>query len=340
MPKEIKNANEKTEAVADEDKPRANGKKTKHDPYEAADVKDNFFKDGMVAELAVSTLRTISKKTEPFFLAVGFAKPHLPFVAPKKYWDMYDPTKIKLAPNPYHPEDSPEYALTNSGELRNYRGMPDTGPIPDDIARKLKHGYYAAASYTDAQIGKLLDELDTLGLRKNTVIVLWGDHGWKLGEHGEWAKHSNVENDTNAPLLLSAPGMKAAGKSSNALVEFVDVFPTLAELAGLPLPAHLEGVSMKPLLDDPNKKWKSAAFSQYPRGQKVMGYSMRTERYRFTVWVGRSDHSKIEAIELYDHQSDPQENRNIAKQPANAQLVKQLMEQWTKGWKGAKPATA
>ena len=145
-----------------------------------------------------------------------------------------------------------------------------------------------------------------------------------------------MENDANAPLLLSMPGIKAPGKTSDALVEFVDVYPTLADIAGLPLPSHLEGLSMKLLLDDPNRKWKSAAFSQYPRGQKVMGYSMRTDRYRFTVWVGRNDHSKVEAIELYDHHTDPQENRNIAKLPANAQLVSQLMDQCRKGWQGGK----
>jgi arylsulfatase A-like enzyme len=155
--------------------------------------------------------------------------------------------------------------------------MPAEGPIPGDEARRLKHGYYAAASYTDAQIGKVIDELDRLRLTGNTIIVLWGDHGWKPGEHGSWAKHSNVENDTNAPLILSAPAMKARGRSTRALVEFVDIYPTLAELAGLPLPAHLEGVSMQPLLDSPSRPWKTAAFSQYPRGQR-MGYSMRTHR--------------------------------------------------------------
>ena len=289
--------------------------------------------------MAVETLRGM-KQNAPFFLAVGFAKPHLPFVSPKKYWDLYDPAKIKLAPNPYHPKGSPEWALTNSQELRNYVGMPADGPIPDDMARRLKHGYYAAVSYTDAQIGKVLDELDRQGLRQNTIIVLWGDHGWKLGEHGEWAKHSNVENDTNAPLLLSAPGMKSAGKSSNALVEFVDIYPTLADLAGLPLPSHLEGASFRPLLDNPDQAWKPAAFSQYPRGQRIMGYSMRTDRYRLTVWLARSDHSKVEAVELYDHQTDPQENVNIAAEPANANLVKGLMAQWRKGWQGAKPPGA
>jgi len=318
--------------VKDEDKP-----KQKNGPaFEAADVPDNFYKDGMVADLAVSTLRSLGKKSEPFFLAVGFAKPHLPFVSPKKYWNLYDPAKILLAPNPYHPKNAPEYALTNSNELRNYTNMPAQGPITDNLARQLKHGYYAAVSYTDAQIGKVLDELDRQGLRKNTIIVLWGDHGWKLGEHGEWCKHTNFENDANAPLLLSVPGMKNAGKHSRALVEFVDIYPTLAELAGMPLPGHLEGISLKPLLDDPNRPWKPAAFSQYPR-RTLMGYSMRTDRYRFTVWVGRNDHSSVDSVELYDHETDPQENTNIAQLPANAELVERLMKQWRKGWRGAKP---
>jgi iduronate 2-sulfatase len=326
-------ANTKSSDVKDEDK----AKKKSGPAFESADVPDNFYKDGMVADLAVSTLRDLGKKPGPFFLAVGFAKPHLPFVSPKKYWDLYDPAQIKLAPNPYHPKDAPEYALTNSGELRNYTNMPAEGPIPDSLARQLKHGYYAAVSYTDTQIGKVLDELDRQGLRKNTIIVLWGDHGWKLGEHGEWCKHSNVENDANAPLLLSVPGMKNAGKHCSRLVEFVDIYPTLSELAGLPLPAHLEGVSVKPLLDDPNRTWKAAAFSQYPR-KNLMGYSMRTDRYRFTVWVGRQDHSKVDALELYDHETDPQENVNVARLPANAEVVKRLMEQWRQGWRGAKPA--
>jgi arylsulfatase A-like enzyme len=323
----------KTPPVKDEDKP----KQKDGPPFESADVPDNFYKDGKVADLAVATLRGLSRKAEPFFLAVGFAKPHLPFVSPKKYWDLYDPAQIKLAPNPYRPKGAPEYALTNSNELRNYVGMPAEGPIPDPVARQLKHGYYAAVSYTDAQIGKVLDELDRQGLSRNTIIVLWGDHGWKLGEHGEWCKHSNVENDTNAPVLLSVPGMKNAGRQTNALVEFVDIYPTLAELAGLPLPAHLEGTSFKPLLDNPERPWKPAAFSQYPRGQARMGCSMRTDRYRFTVWVGRQDHSRVDAIELYDHQADPQENVNIASAPANADLVRGLMEQWRAGWRAAKP---
>jgi arylsulfatase A-like enzyme len=307
--------------------------------FESADVPDNTYLDGKVAELAVSTLRDISRKSEPFFLAVGFVKPHLPFVSPKKYWDLYDPAKIALAPNKFRPKDAPEYAIGPGGELRSYHGIP-ADSIPDDLARQLKHGYYAAISYMDAQVGKVLDELERLGLREKTIVILWGDHGWKLGEHDAWCKHTNCENDTNAPLLLSVPGMKHRGVRTDALVEFVDIYPTLSELAGLPLPGHLEGRSFKPLLDDPKRPWKTAAFSQYPRGnagQSLMGYSMRTERYRFTVWVHRNDHSKVDAIELYDHQVDPQENANIAKRIENKALVEKLMTQWRAGWKAAGP---
>jgi len=313
---------------------------TRGPAFEGADVPDDTFQDGKVANLAVSTLQELSKKKEPFFLAVGFIKPHLPFVSPKKYWDLYDPAKIELAPNPYRPKDAPEYSILPGGELRNYHGIPKES-VPPDIARQLKHGYYASVSYTDAQLGKVMAELDRLGLRDNTIVILWGDHGWKLGEHDAWCKHTNVENDTNGPLILSVPGMKNAGAHSSALVEYVDVYPTLTELAGLPLPGHLEGTSFKPLLDDPKRPWKTAAFSQYPRkvkGRQLMGYSMRTDRYRFTVWVDRNDHSQIDAKELYDHQTDPQENVNIANLPANAALVAGLMEQWKKGWQGAKPA--
>lgn len=304
--------------------------------FEAADVPDDTFQDGKVAELAVTALREMNAKKQPFFLAVGFVKPHLPFVAPKKYWDLYDPAAIQLAPNPFYPKGAPEYAIRNhSGELRSYHGIP-ADSIPTDLARQLKHGYYAAISYTDAQVGKVLDELDRLGLRENTIVILWGDHGWKLGEHSAWAKHSNTENDTHAPLLISVPGMKRAGATTQALVEFVDIYPSLAELAGLPLPAHLEGTSFKPLLDDPERPWKSAAFSQYPRN-KLMGYSMRTDRHRFTIWVDAKDHAKVDAIELYDHQNDPQENTNVANDPANAATVAQLTAQWKKGWQAAKP---
>jgi arylsulfatase A-like enzyme len=307
---------------------------------EMVDGPDNSLHDGELGDMAVTALKNLKGKKEPFFLAVGFIKPHLPFNAPKKYFDLYDPAKIPLAPNPFYPKDAPPYAIPPGGELRSYSGVPAGWPIKDDFARKLKHGYYAAVSYVDAQVGRLLDELDQQGLRDNTIIILWGDHGWKLGEHQAWAKHTTVENDTRAPLILAVPGMAKAGGEIDALVEFVDIYPTLAELAGLPLPAHLEGISFKPLLANPDRPWKTAAFSQYPRKsgkQDLMGYTMRTDRYRYTKWVDRKNHSKVDAVELYDRQTDPQENTNIANQPANKEIVAKLDEQWQAGWKAAIP---
>lgn len=326
--------------------PAASRRNSRGPAFEAADVPDDTFQDGKVAALAVSALRDLSRREEPFFLAVGFIRPHLPFVAPKKYWDLYDPAKIELAPNPFRPQGAPEYAVLPGSEMRAYHGIP-AGSMPPDLARRLIHGYYAAVSYTDAQVGRLLDELDRLGLRENTIVILWGDHGWKLGEHDAWCKHGNTENDTNAPLILALPGMKAAGARTDALVELVDVYPTLAELAGLPPPAQpLEGLSFAPLLADPGRPWKTAAFSQFPRnaGQTgagdMMGYTMRTERHRLTVWVARDNHDQINAVELYDHRTDPLENTNLAAEPANAELVDRLISQWRKGWQGAKPPRA
>lgn len=305
---------------------------------ESADVADETYRDGQVATMAVEALRELSRKPEPFFLAVGFSKPHLPFVAPKKYWDLYDPAKLPLAPNPHPPKGAPDYAVKPGGELRSYRDVPSSD-IPDAFARQLKHGYYAAVSYMDAQLGRVLDELDRLGLRTNTIVLLWGDHGWKLGEHGAWCKHTNVELDINAPLILSVPGMKQAGRRSPRLVEFVDIYPTLCDLAGLPLPSHLEGTSFTPLLED-QRPWKTAAFSQYPRTvnrQPVMGYTLRTDRYRFTRWVVRDNPTQVLAVELYDHQAEPQENKNVADRPGNAALVKELAAKLDAGWQAARP---
>jgi arylsulfatase A-like enzyme len=326
------------EGEPDADARRKSGKNSRGPAFEGAEVPDDTFTDGKVAELAVVTLRELSQKPEPFFLAVGFIKPHLPFVSPRKYWDLYDPDKIQLAPNSFRPKDAPEYAILPGGELRNYHGIP-SGSIPDNLARQLKHGYFAAISYTDAQVGRVLDELDRLDLASNTVVILWGDHGWKLGEHDAWCKHSNAENDVNAPLILSVPGMKNAGAHTDALVEFVDVYPTLSELAGLPLPEHLEGTSFRSLLDAPDRLWKSAVFTQYPRSQKggLMGYSMRTDRYRFTQWVKREDSSQVDAVELYDHQTDPQEDENIANRPENVALVRELTAKLHAGWQAARP---
>lgn len=300
--------------------------------WEAPDVPDNELPDGKTADRAIQVMR--ESKDEPFFLAVGFVKPHLPFVAPKKYFDLYPPEKIKLAKNPHPPKDMPDIASTNWGELRNYEGMPPKGPVSDEDARRLIRAYYAAVSYIDAQVGRLMNELDRLDLRNNTVVVLWGDHGWQLGEHGFWCKHTNFELAARAPLIVAGTTQKQKGAQSNALVEFVDIYPTLCELAGLPLPSGLEGTSLVPLLDDPDRPWKPAAFSQYPRG-KIMGYSMRTDRYRYTEW--RPQDGPPEHVELYDHQTDPDENVNVAHLEKNKNIVKKLSDMLQQGWQAATP---
>ncbi len=300
---------------------------------EAADVPDNAYADGRLADRAIEEMRRLSASGEPFFLAVGFYKPHLAFACPKRYWDLYPPESINLADNPFRPQDCPDIALHNWGELRRYSDIPKQGELPEDKARELIRGYYACASFIDAQVGRLLDELERLGLRENTVVCLWGDHGWQLGEHGLWCKHSNFETSTHSPLVISAPGRRAAGQATDALCEFVDIYPTLCELCGLELPDHLEGTSLVPLMDDPRRPWKRAVFSQYPRG-KVMGYSMRTDRYRYTEWQGQDG---VVATELYDHEADPGENINVAGRPENAELVAELSAMLAAGWQSALP---
>ena len=301
--------------------------------FEAADVADNVYPDGANTDYAVKQLNRL--KDKPFFIAMGLYKPHLPFNAPKKYWDMYDRDKIKLADNPFLPKNAPSYAMTDWGELRNYYGIPKKGPCSDELARELIHGYYACVSYIDAQIGRLLDELDRLKLRDNTVVILWGDHGWKLGEHGGWCKHTNFELDTHVPMIISVPGMNTAGRRTRALTEYVDMYPTLCEVCGLAVPEHLEGLSVAPLLKDPDRSWKKAAFSQYPRG-RIMGYSMRTQRFRYTEWQDRKT-SEVMARELYDHEKDPRENVNAVEQNEYKKDVKRLSRMLKAGWRGALP---
>jgi len=301
---------------------------------ECADVSDDAYRDGMVATETIRTLRRV--KDKPFFLAVGFYKPHTPFAVPQKYWDMYDPDKIKLASHPYPPADAPAYAtMYNWKYMRGFRDIPDKGPMPDAMARHLLHAYYASITYMDAQLGRVLDELERLGLAQRTVVVLWSDHGYQMGEHGIWGKHTNFEDAVLTPVIVRVPGPKRVGQSCNALVELVDLYPTLCELSGLELSEHLEGTSFLPLLDAPDRPWKSAAFSQYARG-KVMGRSMRTARYRYTQWRRGGD-GKVLGRELYDHKTDPRENKNLAVDPGRASLLRRLEEQLQSGWKSALP---
>ncbi len=311
-----------------------NAAKLKGPAWEDPDVPDNAYPDGQTADKVIEALREIKDKR--FFLAVGFLKPHLPFNAPKKYFDLYDPEDIKLPSNRFYPKDCPSLAVTNWGELRGYTDIPDIGPMDDKQARDLIRAYYAATSYTDAQIGRVVDELERLGLRDNTIIVLWGDHGWQLGEHDQWCKHTNFEEATRAPLIINAPGQKNRGAKTDALAEFVDIYPTLCDLAGVSIPEHCEGTSLKPVMDNPKRAWKKAAFSQYPRPRNVMGYSMRTDRYRYTEWVKR-DTGEVVATELYDYEKDPLGNVNIAGASENKALVAKLSKQLKGGWKAARP---
>jgi arylsulfatase A-like enzyme len=311
-------------------------------PTESADVPDETYLDGNIALLAVESLNKLApkakaapdKERQPFFLGVGFRKPHLPFCAPKKYWDLYDRTKIPL-PYPDKPKNAPDVAFTTWGELRSYSDIPDVGPCDEAMTRELIHGYYACVSYTDALVGKLLAELDRLDLRKDTVVILWGDHGWKLGEYSQWCKHTNFELDTHVPMIISDPDVPK-GRRVNALTEFVDIYPTLAELCGLPVANDLEGTSLVPLLNDPKKPWKKAAFSQYPRPHDIMGYSMRTDQYRYTEWQDKKT-GEAKYKELYDLKNDLLCKESIVFKPENERLVQELHEMMNAGWRKAKP---
>jgi iduronate 2-sulfatase len=284
--------------------------------YEAADVDDNGYPDGMLADKVVEDLKSFSKSGEPFFLAVGFWKPHLPFNAPKKYWDMYKEKDMPLADNPFMPENAPAEASHEWNELRGmYDGIPKEGPVSDELAKKLVHGYHACVSYTDAQVGKVLSELDRLGLAENTVVVLWGDHGWHLGEHGLWCKHCSFDRVLNAPLIVKAPG-KSTGIKTNTLVEFIDIYPTLCDLSGLKQPPHLDGKSFEPVLKDPGKTHKEAVFSRYHDAESVI-----TKEFLYTTWI---KDGKYVSQMLYDHKNDPAENINVAGKPEYRKVVEKM----------------
>ena len=274
---------------------------------EKANVSDTAYCDGAIAERAVEALRLMGDR--PFFLAVGFYKPHLPFCAPEKYWNLYNPDDITV-PDTLPPLNAANEALTNFQELRNYSGVPAYNTLSEKQSRHLIHGYYAAVSYMDAQVGKLLDELKRLGLDKNTIVILWGDHGWKLGEYGNWCKHTNVDYDLRVPLIIKTPGMNSAGKKTDAITEFVDVYPTLCSQAGLQIPSCLQGKDCSILLNSPEKEFKDAAFSQFERPKNIMGYSIRTDRYRYTYWLNMNN-KEVTDDELYDYQNDPQGMKNV-----------------------------
>ncbi len=318
---------------------------------ESVDVPDNAYEDGVSALLAKEQMIKFAKSTNPFFMAVGFRKPHLPFVAPKKYWDLYRREDMPLAEFQEHSKNGPFIAYHSSNELRNYTDIPEFATMSADSnriglkvekQRELIHGYYAAVSYTDAQVGILLNTLDSLGILNNTIIVLWGDHGWHLGDHDLWNKHTNFEQATRAPLIFAAPGYKAG--SSNSLSEHVDVFPTLCELAGVPVPAYLAGKSLVPVMKNNKAIVKDFAISQYHRTikqdevtklglatRKVEGYAIRTDKYRYVMWLNNDFHTneaytenRLYAIELYDYEKDPLEKVNVVNEKQYTAIATEL----------------
>jgi iduronate 2-sulfatase len=292
----------------------------KGDPYENLDVPDDAYPDGQIANEAVRRLQAAKKKSdEPFFLAVGFVKPHLPFCAPKKYWDLYDRAAFKPASRQTPPDGAPIYAPQFGGELRQYKDIPEQGALDEDLQRTLIHGYHAAVSYMDAQLGRVLDELNRLDLARNTIIVLWGDHGWHLGDHGIWCKHTNYEEATHIPLLVIAPNVSRPGSRTVALVESVDIYPTLCELAGIStsnISQKLDGRSFVSTLRDPSRATKDAIFHSYPRSPRgkgpIIGRAVRTARHRLVEWKKPAASADTADLELYDYESDPGETRNLA----------------------------
>ena len=292
--------------------------------WEKADVEDGAYADGRIAAEGIKRLQDYKSSNQPFFLALGFTKPHLPFCAPTKYWDLYDPAKLPLPTNTTPPEGAPKYAGKTLGELNQYKPVPQSPPLTEEMHRTLVHGYYASLSYMDAQIGRVLDELDRLHLHEDTIIALWGDHGYHFGDLGAWTKHTNYEQANRIPILVVAPGVAEPGTSTKALIETVDIFPTLTKLAGLaPLkgPQPMDGKSLVPLLKDPSATIRNHASHVFPKGGRL-GRAIRTDRYRMVEWKSIKNPKAEAEYELYDYEKDPLERKNLAgKRP---KVMKQL----------------
>ena len=286
--------------------------------YENVDVPDAAYIDGQTALKSIEDLKKFKEDGAPFFLAVGFVKPHLPFNAPKKYWDLYDSNAITLPEHATFPKSAPHRAKHKWGELRSYIGIPKTGPVSETMAKKLIHGYYASVSYVDAQIGVLINGLTELGLRENTVIVLVGDHGWSLSDHGLWAKHSNFEVALQVPLIISDYRLPNAART-NSIAELVDLYPTLCELTAGESPTHLQGSSLVSALKSPATIFKNSALARWQKGETLI-----VDQLFYTEWKRKN---KVVSKMLYNHETDPDETINLANDPAYLSIVKALSQQ-------------
>ena len=286
--------------------------------FESPEVDDNAYADGRVASETMKRLQAAKQRLKKngtlFFIAVGFARPHLPFSAPQKYWDMYERSKLPLAEFDKLPLNSPRAAHKRGGEITNYKPVPaDTEQMDVELKRNLVHGYYASVSYVDAQIGKVIAELDRLKLAEDTIVVLWGDHGFHLGDLGIWTKHTNYEQANRIPILVAAPGITKPGSSTKQPAESVDIFPTLSELAGIPAPQGpqpIDGKSLVPVLRNPSARVRDHAYHAYPK--KKLGRAIRTERYRLVQWDAYGKTDAAPEFELYDYEADPLETENLA----------------------------
>ena len=291
--------------------------------FESANVVDDAYFDGKIANKGIDDLRKLKNSEQPFFLAVGFKKPHLPFNAPQKYWDMYKREDISMPESYLQPKSTPQQAFHKYGELRNYTGIPKEGHLNDNLAKELILGYYACVSYVDSQIGRVLNELEKLGFAENTIIVLWGDHGWNLGEHMIWCKHSTFETSLRAPVIVKIPG-RPKGNTSNAIIEFVDIYPTLCDLAGIVKPSHLEGESFVPVIEH-GKREKNYAVSKFKNAVTLIKGDLF-----YTEWT--DDEGVAYARMLFDHSNDPLELDNLAEKKENKNLVTQLAVELRQKW--------
>ncbi|MFM9029417.1 MAG: sulfatase [Opitutaceae bacterium] len=300
--------------------------------WESPDVPDERYADGRVAAETIRRLRAAKDRTQPFLIAAGFVRPHLPFSAPKKYWDLHARAAFPLAAHPTGPAGAPPYAPKPPlGELNNYTPLPERPPVDEETQRSLIHGYYASTSYVDAQIGSVLDALRELRLEENTIVVLWGDHGFSLGTHGLWTKHTNYEEANRIPLILAGPGI-ARGARTRTPAETVDIFPTLAELAGIPRPAGpqpIDGTSLAAVARDPAAKVKDHVYHAFPRtrqGREVIGRAIRTERYRLVEWKAPGGDPASAEFELYDYEADPLESENrAAREPQTVARLREIL---------------
>jgi iduronate 2-sulfatase len=312
-------------------------------PWEHADLPDNAFRDGQIARETIATVRRAHASGKPFFIAPGFQKPHLPFVCPRKYYDLYSDKDVRRSPNPERGPGQPLFTIPKEiNGIEIFGDFPKTGLADKDVVHGLR-SYYACVSFIDAQVGKILDELDRLKLTDSTVVVVLSDHGFHLGDHGNWGKATCFERATRSPLFVRMPGMKTAGSQCDAFVEYVDLFPTVLDLCGAEVPQYMEGTSFAPLLKSPSTVWKKAVFSQFPRradidGRKknIEGYSVRTKYFRFTQWRARET-SNVVFEEFYDNRKNDIEDKNHAANPKFKAHVDQHRHLLRNGWKRALP---